>query len=527
MDEPGRSKLWTYAELKADADIIARGLIAIGLERGERVAVMAQNCAEWVLLEYALAKIGAILVTVNPALLKDELAYLLEQGRVGTLVFAPTFRSNDIAASLTALMPDLTEGSAGERDEKAFPNLRKLIAIGADAPAFAMPFDALRDKAGITSKETLVARQAEVESDDVVMIQYTSGTTGKPKGAMLTHRSTVNNARLSADRAGFRDDDILLSAMPLFHTAGCVCNVMTMLAAGGLLITMDCFDPLRMLHLWDKHKPTILNAVPTMMTRVIELPEVANHNIRTLRTVFTGGTTIPPSLMRTMQEQTGGAPMIIMGMTETSPLITQTNPDDDFETRITTAGTPLPHTEIRIVDPETGETCDWDQPGELCIRGYLTMKGYFDMPDKTAETIDAEGWLHSGDLAELSESGHLRIVGRLKDMIIRGGENVYPVEIEDCLLGHETVSQAQVVGVPDADLGEEICAFVVPLPGTAIDPNALQAYCRTRMARHKMPKYILAIDELPLTANGKVQKFTLRDRASKAISDGKLVPVKP
>ena len=525
VDEAGSSASWTYAALKADADLVARGLMASGVKRGDRVAVMAPNCGEWVLLEYALAKIGAVLVTVNPALLKGELDYLLGQSRASTLIFAPRFRSNDIAAHLTGLMPDLSGTATGTRQGDVLPDLRQLIAIGADTPPFALPFDALRTKAAAIPEEALADRQSEVRSDDVVMIQYTSGTTGKPKGAMLTHRSTINNARLSADRAGFAGDEVLLSAMPFFHTAGCVCNVMTMLACGGLLVAMDAFDPLRMLQLWDTHKPTVINAVPTMLTRVIELPQAADHDLRTLRNLLTGGTNIPPSLMRLMHEKTGGAPMIIMGMTETSPLITQTNPADDFETRITTAGTPLPHTEIRITDPETGRTCGWDQSGELCIRGYLVMKGYFDMPDRTAETIDAEGWLHSGDLAELSATGHLRIVGRLKDMIIRGGENVYPVEIEDCLLEHPAVSQVQVVGVPDPDLGEEICAYVVPLAGAALDPQELQSFCRARLARHKLPKYIAALDELPLTANGKVQKFALRDTAAKAIADGHLHPV--
>lgn len=516
---------WTYAELKADADLIARGLMSLGIARGDHVAVMAHNCAEWVLMEYALAKAGAVLVTVNPALVQAELDYLLTQSRAKALVFAPSFRSNDIAAHLRALMPDLGGLGGGRRAQRdVLPDLETLIAVG-EAPDFAMPFDALRSRAGDTSADDLAERQASVESNSIAQIQYTSGTTGKPKGAMLTHRSTVNNARLTADRGGFGPDDTLLSAMPLFHTAGCVCNVMTMLAAGGHLVTMDSFDARRMLELWDSHAPTILNAVPTMMTRMMEHPDWDSFNTATLKKNFTGGTSIPPSLMRAMKEKTGGAPLVIMGMTECSPIITVTNPDDSFEDQLNTAGTPLPHTEIRIVGPETGATCDWGESGELCIRGYNTMAGYFDMPVKTAETIDEDGWLHSGDLAELAETGHLRIVGRLKDMIIRGGENVYPVEIEDCLLDHDSVSEVQVVGVPDPDLGEEICAFVVPVPGATVDPQALQAFCRTRMARHKMPKYIVGIDALPMTANGKVQKFALRSDAARAIETGALKPV--
>ena len=314
--------------------------------------------------------------------------------------------------------------------------------------------------------------------------------------------------------------------MPLFHTAGCVCNVLTMLVAGGRLITMDAYEAQRMLELWHEHKPTIINAVPTMMTRMLHHPTIENYNIATLRKVFTGGTTIPPSLMITMKEKTGGEPLVIMGMTECSPVITQTNPADDFETQISTAGTPLPQTAIKIIDPETGELCRWDESGELCIKGYLLTAGYFDMPEKTSETIDAEGWLHSGDLAELSRSGHLKIVGRLKDMITRGGENVYPVEIEDCLLSQESVKEVQVVGVPDADLGEEICAFVVTKDGREFDAKTLQTFCRQHLARHKMPKYFTQIDAMPLTANGKIQKYVLRQQATEQIESGALEPVK-
>ncbi|WP_238364042.1 AMP-binding protein [Mesobacterium pallidum] len=529
VDDQGgaRRTAWTYAELKAEAETIARGLMALGIAAGDHVAVMAQNCAEWIALEYALAKAGAVLVTVNPGLQRAELDYLLGQSQARALIFAPAVRGNDIAAHLAALMPDLARAQDGRRTApEALPRLMQLIAIGDEVPDFALPFDTLRDLAGQIPPEALTVRQAGIVSTDVAQIQYTSGTTGKPKGAMLTHRGTVNNARLTADRAGFGPEDRLLSPMPLFHTAGCVCGVMTMLAAGGEFIVMDAFDPQRMLALWHETRPTIVNAVPTMMTRMLEHPDLGQFDIHTLRHAFTGGTSIPPSLMRRVHQLTGGEPLIIMGMTETSPLITTTNPADDEARRYGTAGIPLPHTEIRIVDPETGAPVKWDESGELCIRGYLVMAGYFDMPEKTAETIDAEGWLHSGDLAELSASGHLRIVGRLKDMIIRGGENVYPVEIEDCLMDHPDVSQAQVVGVPDPDLGEETCAFVVAAPGALIDPAALQAFCRERMARHKMPKYVEPIEALPLTANGKVQKFALRDMAAKAIADGSMQPVR-
>ena len=523
----GQQTRYTYAELKSEVELVARGLLALGVEKGDHVAVMSPNNPEWVALEFALAKLGAVLVTVNPGLLKDEMAYVLQQSRSRVVIFTPTFRANSIASNLVALMPDLASSSTGLRTgSEGFPDLEHLISIGGETPSFARDFSSLRELALQTTEEQLAKRQASVSSSDVFQIQYTSGTTGKPKGAMLTHSSTLNNARFIVRRGDFNSADCLLSAMPLFHTAGCVCNVLTMLVAGGHLITMDAYEPNRMLELWNQNSPTILNAVPTMMTRMLDQPNIADYNIQTLRKVFTGGTTIPPSLMISMKEKTGGEPLVIMGMTETSPVITQTNPDDDFETQINTAGTPLPQTEIKIIDPETAELCKWNEAGELCIRGYLVTAGYFDMPEKTAETIDAEGWLHSGDLAELSESGHLRIVGRLKDMIIRGGENVYPVEIEDCLLSNEAVREVQVVGVPDADLGEEICAFVVPKSEGQFDAKALQNHCRANLARHKMPKYFAEIDSMPLTANGKIQKYVLRQQATEQIENGQLGPVK-
>lgn len=503
---------WTYAMLRADADRLARGLFGWGVAAGDRVAVMAPNCAEWVLLEYALAKVGAVLVTVNPALKRSELAYVLTQGQVSGLFAVTGYRGSDIAADLAALAADL-------------PSLTRLCRIGEGEMAGALSFADLLALGDRTSDSLRAARQAAVNPRDVAQIQYTSGTTGKPKGAMLRHHGTVNNARLMADRGGYGPGDTMLSAMPLFHTAGCVCNVMAMAASGGHLVTMDAFDPARMLALWAQFRPSLVNAVPTMMVRMLEHPDWSAAP-RALRRVVTGGTSIPPSLMLQMREQTGGEPLIIMGMTECSPIITQTRDSDSLETRVGTAGTPLPHTELRIADPETGATKALGEAGELCIRGYLTMAGYFDMPEKTAETIDADGWLHSGDLAVLEETGHLRIVGRLKDMIIRGGENVYPVELEECLLDHPAVSQAQVVGVPDPDLGEESCAFVVLREGAQATPEALQAHCRQHMARHKMPKYVQVLGELPMTANGKIQKFALRQQAAAAIADGSLRPVR-
>ncbi|GGL61623.1 AMP-binding protein [Wenxinia marina] len=516
----GRTTRWTYAELKDAADRLARGLIGWGVGHGDHVAVMAPNCAEWIALEYALAKVGAVLVTVNPGLREDEIGYILGQGRISHLLFAAEFRGYDLAAALGRLMPDLADATGGVRTGDALPDLRHLSLIGPGEAPFALPFDALAGLGADVTADALAERQAQVGPDDIAQIQYTSGTTGRPKGAMLRHRSILNNARQMGLRAGLTADDVLLSAMPLFHTAGCVCNALGMLNVGGCFVAMDAFEPALMLELWERHAATVINAVPTMYARMLDHPDFARRRTGSLRLANTGGTSIPPSLMRRLKDETGAEPMIVMGMTECSPVITQTSPEDDFETRISTAGTPLPGTEVRILDPETGAPVPFGAEGELCIRGYLLTAGYFDMPEKTAEAIDEDGWLHSGDLAVLDEGGHLRIVGRLKDMLIRGGENVYPVEIEDCLLTHPDVSQAQVVGAPDPDLGEEVYAFVLLRDGATATPEALRDHVRVRLARHKLPKWVEVVDGFPMTSNGKIRKVELREIAAVRVREG-------
>lgn len=510
----GRSAvIWTYAELDEKVDDLAKALIAAGVAHGDRVAVMAPNCPEWLLLEYSLARIGAVLVTVNPAFRQSELDYLLRQGRVSMLFMVGEYRGFDLAGMIGDMLQDQT-----------YPDLRRIIRIGAiDIPS-ADEFADFVASGETVDPATLARREAVVTSRDVVQIQYTSGTTGQPKGAMLTHFGTVNNARLAGQRAGYGETDVMVSAMPFFHTAGCVCNVIGMAAVGGCLLVMEQFNATRMLDLIEAYCGTVTNAVPTMYVRMLQDEKLATgqRQLSSWRVAYTGGTAIPPSLMRELHEKTGAEPVIIMGMTECSPIITQTVPSDSFERKTSTAGVPLPHVEIRIADPGDGHTVPTGAEGELLIRGFLVMAGYFDMPDRTAQAIDSEGWLHSGDIGVLEEGGYLRIVGRIKDMIIRGGENIYPVEIEDHLLGNETVAEAQVVGVPDPEFGEEICAFVVARPGHAVDASQLRDWCRQTMSRHKLPRYVVALPSMPQTANGKVRKVELRDLARTMIDEGTL-----
>ena len=483
---------WNYAELRARVDRLALGLIGLGIAAGERVAVLAPNVPEWLLLDYALAKIGAVLVTVNTGYRQHELAYLLRQGRVAVLFMVAGYRGTDYRTIVRAAQ------------ETGLPELRHVVEIGSAA------FDEMQHGEGTG----LAARQAAVRPQDVVQIQYTSGTTGAPKGVMLTHRGTLNNARLMGDRAGFDDTSRLLAVMPLFHTAGCVCNALGMLVQGGAFVGMTAFDASAALALLGTERVTVVNAVPTMYLRLLAEPGVADGAHRaasTLRTAFTGGTTIPPSMLVALRDAFGAEPMVIMGMTEASPLITQTRPEDGFERNSTSAGVPLPFTAIKIV--ENGVPVPLGEAGELCIQGYGVTPGYFDMPERTAEAIDAEGWLHSGDLATLAADGTLRIVGRTKDMVIRGGENLYPAEIENLLMLHPAVEQVQVVGVPDPDFGEEAFAFVMLRPGASADAASLREFARASFSRHKVPRYIELVDDFPQTASGKVKKFELRELA--------------
>ncbi|MBO0902812.1 AMP-binding protein [Jiella sonneratiae] len=524
FDGPLGTVRYGYRDLDAAVDRLAKALIAIGVGHRDRVAVMAANSPEWVLLEYALARIGAVLVTVNPALRRAELDYLLAQSGAAMLFAAGEHRGFPIADMLCEMMPDFSGRNGGARaGDGAYPALRRVVSIGGPQIPGALAFTALLARAEEISDEVLATRAAAVAPADIVQIQYTSGTTGKPKGAMLTHRGIVNNALFAGRRAGYRESDVMVSAMPFFHTAGCVCNVVGMAAVGGSLVAMESFDAGPMLDLLERHRGTIVNAVPTMYVRLLqdEALRKGRRDLSAWRIAYVGGTSIPPSLMLELKETVGCDPAIIMGMTECSPIITQTVPDEPLKEKVATAGVPLPHVEIRIVDPATGEIVPIGREGELQIRGFLVTAGYFDMPEATAAAIDADGFLKSGDIAVMDEGGHLRIVGRIKDMLIRGGENVYPVEIEDRLLAHPDVAEAQVVGVPDAEFGEEIFAFVVPRDGRTVEPEALRNWCRQHMARHKMPRHVAVIEATPKTANGKVRKVELRELAKTMIAEGR------
>ena len=504
----------TYARLRDEVNRVAKGLLALGVGRGDHVAVLATNVPEWVLLEMALAKIGAVLVTVNTNFRQAELEYVLRQADVHTLVLMEAHRGNDYVQSLRALLPELDAVADPERKavaSAAFPAFRRAVLLGEPRQRGLLPFSRLVELSARVSDEALAGCQAAVAPQDPSQIQFTSGTTGAPKGAVITHHGTLNNARFVASRARLAPDDRLVTAMPLFHTAGSVVDQLSMLVSGGAVIRALAFDPAKMLELIDREKATVLNAVPTMIIAMLREPRGRSGELETtsLRTVMTAGAPIPVPLMEQVKAQWGAEPIIMFGMTEASPIVTQTLPEDDFERRSSTVGIPLPHTEVKIVDPD-GDVVEVGQPGEILVRGYNVMKGYYRMPEQTAAAIDADGWLHTGDLASMDERGYVRIVGRLKDMIIRGGENIYPAEVEAFLMRHPDIVQAQVVGVPEAYMGEEAVAVLQLREGATLTEADVQGYCRANLARHKVPKYVRFVSDYPQTPSGKVKKFELR-----------------
>jgi fatty-acyl-CoA synthase len=513
---------WNYPEFRRRADQVARGLLALGLEKGEHIAVWAVNLPEWLLLEMATAKAGLVLVTVNPVLRARELEYVLQQGDVAALFFMARIRDHDCLATVNSLVTPA--GPPGVVRSERLPLLRYVCLIGpvAQAPGQAEEwrpalFQEMVAAGAAVAPEALRERQGAVSPDDIAQIQYTSGTTGFPKGAMLTHRNILNNAMLFVRRSQGIANDRTCNPMPFFHTGGCVLAVLGCLYMGTTHIPMLAFDPLKALQIISCERCTLLGAVPTMLLAMMQHPDFGRYDLSSLRAVTCGGAPVPLALMEQVKERMGADITIVYGLTESSPVITQTLPQDSFALKAATVGIPLPYTEVKIVDPASGATVACSTAGELCCRGYLVMKGYYKMPEKTAEAIDGQGWLHTGDLAAMDEHGYVRIVGRLKEMIIRGGENIYPAEIEEFLLHHPAVADAQVIGVPDRFFGEEIAAVIRPREGARVSAEELRAFCQGEISHQKLPRYFLFTESFPMTASGKVQKFLLREQAVKQL----------
>lgn len=513
-----RKLRWTFRDLEREARFIARGLMASGVARGDRVAVWATNVPEWIVLQFALAKIGAILVTVNTSLRAREIEYLLRQSGCSTLFTIAGFKGVDYLAEFR----DASGGSGGDRFLR-LPDLKQVFFIGdlsTEAPSAkvdscppdATPYARLRELAEGVSDAALDAREGTVGVDDVINMQYTSGTTGFPKGVMLSSRNIVNNGYWIGEGLGYTPADRLCLCVPLFHCFGCVLGVLASYTHGACLCPLDFFDATQALDVVDREKCTAIYGVPTMFLAELEHPDFNRYDTSSLRTGIMAGALCPEPLMRRvidhmkMRELT-----IVYGLTEASPALTQTPRDADLVERTQTVGRVIPEVEVRIVDPATGADVPAGADGELWARGYVVMKGYYEMPDATAAAITKDGWLKSGDQASIDREGRVRITGRIKDIIIRGGENIAPKEVEDVLRTHPAIADASVYAVASEFFGEEVAAALRVHPGAAIVPDEVQAFCRDRLAKFKIPRFIRVVDAFPLTASGKIQKFRLRE----------------
>jgi fatty-acyl-CoA synthase len=502
---------WTYRELMRRVDRLAAGLLAIGVYKGDRVGIWSANRPEWVLAQFATARIGAILVNINPSYKSSELEHALRLAGVSTLITAPGHRDADYLAILRELAPELERARPGHLHAERLPALRRVVQLGDTPMQGAFSFDAVMARGNAGPKSRLDAITAGLDPDDPINIQFTSGTTGRPKGATLSHFNIVNNAISAARAMRLSPSDALCIPVPLYHCFGMVLGVLAAAAYGvKMVFPGEGFDARATLRALEAEGCTAVHGVPTMFAAMLDHPDFARFDLRRLRTGIMAGAPCPAPLMRrVIADMHCKDVTIAYGMTETSPISFQTAPDDSLAHRVGTVGRIQPHVECRVVDTG-GKTLPVGQQGELLTRGYLVMKGYWRDPERTAEAI-RDGWMHTGDLAVIDADGYCRITGRAGDMLIRGGENVYPAEVEEMLLEHPDIAQAQVFGMPDERLGEEVAAWIVPRPGAKPDPDALREWCRARIARFKVPRHIHIAPDMPLTATGKPQKFRMRD----------------
>jgi fatty-acyl-CoA synthase len=506
-----RGLRYTFSQLESVARQYAKGFLRLGIQKGERVAVWATNVPEWIILQFALAKIGAILVTVNTALRAPELEYLLRQSESCGLVLIPGFKMLDYVETVQQILPSLRESGAAKRFEK-LPHLRHIFFIGDDPPAGMTALSEVLRSAESVSDQELDAREAHVTLDDVINMQYTSGTTGFPKGVMLTSRNIVNNAYWLAEGLGYTPADRLCLTVPLFHCFGCVIGVLGAYTHGACLVPLEYFDARTALRYVHEERATAIYGVPTMFLAMLEEPDFRSFDLTSLRTGAMAGAVCPELLMRrVMTEMHVPEIMIAYGLTEASPGITHTLRDDTIEHRTQTVGKVMPELEVKIADPITGEPLPPNTHGELCSRGYNTMKGYYNDPDATRRAIDPDGWLHSGDQATMDEDGYVRITGRIKDIIIRGGENISPKEVEDVLRHHPAIADVCVYGVADEKYGEEVAAAIRMKSGAAATEEDIKAFCQGKLAHFKIPRYVRFVEVFPMTASGKVQRFKLRE----------------
>jgi fatty-acyl-CoA synthase len=505
--EVATGRRWTYAELDRDVDRVARGLIAAGIEKGDRVGIWSPNCAEWTLVQYATAKAGAVLVNVNPAYRTHELAYALNQSGLRLLFSATDFKTSDYRAMVDEVV------ATGSGDLA----LERVVFLGTG------DWDALLSEGGALPGEAVAERMATLSNTDPINIQYTSGTTGFPKGATLSHRNILNNGFFTTELINFTHEDRLCIPVPFYHCFGMVMGNLGCTTHGAcMVIPAPGFDPAVTLRTVQDERCTGVYGVPTMFIAMQNHPDFASFDLSSLRTGVMAGSICPVEVMKRCVDDMHMAEVsICYGMTETSPVSCQTRSDDDLDRRTATIGRVHPHVEVKVVDPATGETVERGEPGELCTRGYSVMLGYWDDPERTHEAIDSDGWMHTGDLAEMREDGYCNIVGRIKDMVIRGGENIYPREIEEFLYTHPDIEDVQVIGVPDQKYGEELCAWIKMRSGAdPLDGDAVRAFATGKLAHYKIPRYVMVVDDFPMTVTGKIRKVQMREEAADRLGLG-------
>ncbi|GAA2551965.1 AMP-binding protein [Pseudonocardia hydrocarbonoxydans] len=488
---------WSYGELRTEVDAVALGLVAAGVQKGDRLGIWAPNVAEWVLIQYATAKLGVVLVNINPAYRTHELEYVLKQAGISVLVAATAFKTSDYAAMISDVRPNC-------------PDLRRVVLIGTD------DWEELVGPGRTGDAAELARRQADLSPDDPINIQYTSGTTGFPKGATLSHHNILNNGYNVGRLCGYGPADRVCIPVPFYHCFGMVMGNLACTSNGStMVIPGQGFDPKATLHAVAAERCTSLYGVPTMFIAELNDPDFGDYDLSSLRTGIMAGSPCPVEVMKQVVDRMGMTEVAIAyGMTETSPVSTQTRADDSLERRVSTVGRVGPHLEVKVVDPETGLTLPRGEPGELCTRGYSVMLGYWNEPEKTAEAIDAARWMHTGDIGIMDDEGYLNITGRIKDMVIRGGENVYPREIEEFLYTHPDILDAQVIGVPDAKYGEELCAWITLREGSEeLTAEKVREFATGKLAHYKIPRYVMVVQEFPMTVTGKVRKIEMREKS--------------
>lgn len=505
---------YTYKEFEQLCREAAKGFMSLGIDKGEHVAIWASNKPEWLISQFATAKMGAVLVTVNTSYRTNELEYLLSQSDASTIILMDQFKDHSFIDTLYEIVPELTDAVPGQLKSSKLPHLRNVIVLGDSTYPGTFSWKELLAAKDQVTDEQLDFRMQQLHHHDVINMQYTSGTTGFPKGVMLTHSNLVNNGVNVAACMKLSHNDRLCIPVPFFHCFGCVLANMACVSVGAAMIPLEEFNPRKVLRTVEQEKCTALHGVPTMFIAELNVDDFPQYNLTSLRTGIMAGSNCPIEVMKNVVEKMGISEITITyGQTESSPGITMTRTNDPIELRVSSVGRALPNVEVKIVNPGTGEEVPLGSQGELCTRGYHVMKGYYKNPEATREAIDTGGWLHTGDLAVMDENGYCKITGRLKDLIIRAGENIYPREIEEFLYQHREVNDVQVIGVPDEKYGEEVMAWIIPKPGAQLTEQDIREYCKGKISRHKIPRYFQFTKDYPMTASGKIQKYKLREQS--------------